>query len=67
MFEINNAKVVLYSILCGRSISYIMANIRDQPYETLIVLGRGKMYEFISTDGLKYNLPNGLKVFLRTD
>ncbi len=65
MFEINNAQVDLYSK--GKYVSYILANIEDQTYETIVALGRGRMYDCISTSGLKYNLPGGLIVFLRTD
>ncbi len=65
MFEINKTQVNMYSR--GKYISYILANIEDQTYETIMALGRGRMYDCISTSGLKYSLPGGLVVFLRTD
>ena len=65
MFHILNAHVEFYDF--STTIVYIVANMKDQSYETLVRLGRGRMYDSVSTQALKYNLPNGLLVMLRTD
>jgi len=65
MFHIANAHVEFYDF--STTIAYIVAHIQDQSYETLMRLGRGRMYDSISNQALKYNLPNGLMVMLRTD
>lgn len=65
MFGINNAHVEIYTV--SKKVAYIEANMRDQSLDTLQALGRGRMYDSVSTQGLKYMLPGGLLVFLRTD
>lgn len=65
MFHILNAHVELYKH--SHEVSYIQASMKDQVLQTLVFLGRGKMYHSTSTNALKYNLPGGITVFLRTD
>ena len=61
MFDIKNARVSLYK---NKEISSIDANFCDQDYDTIMRLGRGKMYDTVPAMVLKYNLPNGVIVSL---
>ena len=52
----------------GKYVSHIIARIEELDYDVLMALGRGKMYQATpGTNALKYHLPNGLMVILRTD
>ena len=64
MFHISNARVEFYGF--SVNIAYIVAEMKDQSYETIMKLGRGRMYDSVATSALKYNLPNRLLVMLRT-
>lgn len=65
MFDIVNSITVFFSH--DKTLSHIVAKMEDQSLETLMVLGRGRMFDCATSDGLKYILPGGVLVMLRTD
>jgi hypothetical protein len=65
MFKIENATVDIYS--WSRHISSVAAKISDQSIETLKALGRGKMICNGESMILRYDLADGLTIYLDTE
>lgn len=66
MFSIRNSKVDMFkkSGEIRNKVTIISAKLEDQEYETLIHLGRGRMFRDPSVYALKYKLNESIDCFL---